>query len=226
MKSGVLGTLKNPHNILVALSTHVSILLHGKYEICRYQFGMPKEISLAGDYVKITTINRTYRTKIGVASTSDLVNDVFHILYKVLPIEVFASLVRDFVNSSEGQDEWLFFESILMRLIRGRARETTNVSAWDLLNNPTPIEVQKPVQTNPMHFLQHAPIVLIALHLLYEDLKLNTLRWEENKKLCRILVGIAKTIGWSTYVTVYERECGPQNIEVENVYPVCTVVDN
>jgi hypothetical protein len=141
LKSGLLGSQSNPHTVLVALSTHVSLFLHGKYELSRYHFDVAKSLSFgSGEYVNIMAADKTYRTKIGVGSTSSLVNDVFHILYKMVPIELYSSLVWDFVSICEGTDEWLVLENIVQRLISARSKEVVHKSAWDLLNAPKKFE--------------------------------------------------------------------------------------
>lgn len=65
-------------------------------------------------------------------SNSALVNDIFHVLYKVVPMCLFSSLVWDFVNSNKIEDEWCVLEDLFGRLCGVKVSESLQKSAWEV----------------------------------------------------------------------------------------------
>ncbi|KAL0490041.1 anaphase-promoting complex subunit Apc1 [Acrasis kona] len=215
LESGILGSTSEPHTALVTLSNHVCIYLHAKHELCRFSFGVVSSLSFGGgEYINVTS-DRTYRVSLSIKSSSPLVNDVFQVLHKTIPTQLFSTLVYDFIESCQGKpiDEWLVLEDVFKRLSGFKAAPVQLKSAWDRLNTTKPFRSDIILRTDHRIFRKYLHVILLSLQVLYETFKLNVLKCSQTSKLQSTLYGMSQVLGWTKYIEHYDREFGPIHLD-------------
>lgn len=70
---------------------------------------------------------------------------------------------------------------------------------------PAPTQIQVEVSSE-CHLFTYLPYVLFVLHLLYEDLKLDTLSWADTELLVSLLIPLASALNLSKYCDHYWRD--------------------
>lgn len=104
-------------------------------------------------------------------------------------------------NLEEGsEDDWLY----LTRSPYAKSFAHPGVELPHSSDQPARI-LQVPVNNDSAHF-GYLPHILLVLHLLYEDLKLDSLYWDDAKLLATLLISLASALNLNLYCDLYWRD--------------------
>jgi len=165
----------------------------------------------------ITSRNTSFRYSLDISPSSKLVQDCFSVAQAVLPLDLYSSIFFDFQKSkSDKSKEWDIFVSLIFNLAFDGTRNIAEVSYDDPWKMMEFIEQNKGIsetkidfsnnRTNKTAFLENLPLLLLSLHLLYENYKLRTTEWSNCELLAPLLFDLATAVRWTSYIEVYQRD--------------------
>lgn len=136
----------------------------------------------------------TKRYKINLLPSMRLVKDIFLAFSNFIPMDTYLQLLTGLADVKHGETQWVAFKRLFMYQVLGFNTAVTQDSSWQrLLSSDFHIQQSSEFGNESTPDMQHKELhpdfteLFMALHLVYEDCKLQTYRMSDLEKLGPIL---------------------------------------
>ncbi len=189
----------------------------------------------------------TIRIALSLRPKSRLLSDCFRAIASVTPFASSCAILGDFLDWKHAflgpvdQSEWTLFVHFVLHQISSTNEDIkqSDFSDWDYVlsghldqrtygaifgcldssactSRPSTLGIPTPSASKQL--TTHLATVVYALHLVYENYKLNILTWEFLPSLASLLMPLTARLGWLSFVDHYSRDFGNLVSPVGAVY--------
>ncbi|EFC50559.1 predicted protein [Naegleria gruberi] len=210
------------HLMILAENSNYSLILVLDGEFIMWEQALDSQYSkiehLVDNRLSLKTADYSLRYRLDICPNSKLVQDCLSVFQSVLTKDLFSSIFYDFQTSRIGNaNDWDIFINLLNYLTFGvepNSPTTQESDPWKLMelihtkNSATSSQIfnTSKLRTNKQVLIQNLPLILISIHLLYENYKLHTSEWNNVETLVRYLFNLSNKLKWKAFSEVYQRD--------------------